>query len=436
MADSRQPAADGGIPLADPQSTKHSLEITVPADEVAAETARVVESLQKKIRLPGFRPGKVPAELIRSRYQSDIRQEVIEKLVPRHFFKKAEQEGLAVVGTPSVADVKFEPGEPLRFKAEFEVAPTIELKDYRDVPVPYQDPEISGEDVDKRIEELRGQKAEYVNVDPRPVENADYAVLALESLAGAPSPIKHDELTLHVGGEDTLGDFSENLTGMTPGEAKEFDVRYPDDFGQAKLAGKTIRFRAVLKGIRRKELPELNDEFARDLGDYQNLEELREAVRKSLFAERQFFAQQEAKNGIVDALVERHEFPVPEAFIERQIESEVERNLHMLAAEGVDPRSIKLDWEKVKASQRDKAIHDVKASLLLSRIAEAEQIFATTEEVDREVQRIARQAREPVAATRKRLEKDDGVRRIANRIRTDKTLSFLFEHARKEAPEA
>jgi trigger factor len=420
--------------LSDPQSTKQSLEITVPVNEVEAETARVVESLQKKIRLPGFRPGKVPLDLIRRRYNSEVRHDVLEKLIPRHFFKRAEQEGLAVVGTPNVSDVKLEPGEPLRFKAEFEVAPTIELKDYRDVVVPYQDPEIADADLETRIAQLREQKADYANVDPRPVESGDYAVLALQSLAGAPGqPIKQDEVTLHIGGEDTLPDFSTNLTGMTPGETKEFDVHYPEDYGQPRLAGKTVRFRATVKGIRRKELPELNDEFARDLGDYQNLDELREAVRKAIFAERQFIAQQEAKAKIVDALVERHEFPVPEAFVERQIEAEVERNLRMLAAEGVDPRSIKLDWEKVKESQRDKAVHDVKASLLLDRIAEAEQIYATQEEVDREIQRIARQEREPVIQTRKRLEKDDAVRRIASRIRTDKTLGFLFEHARKEA---
>lgn len=420
--------------MSDPQSTKQSLEITVPVNEVEAETARVVESLQKKIRLPGFRPGKVPLDLIRRRYNSEVRHDVLEKLIPRHFFKRAEQEGLAVVGTPNVSDVKLEPGEPLRFKAEFEVAPTIELKDYRDVVVPYQDPEIADADLETRIAQLREQKADYANVDPRPVESGDYAVLALQSLAGAPGqPIKQDEVTLHIGGEDTLPDFSTNLTGMTPGETKEFDVHYPEDYGQPRLAGKTVRFRATVKGIRRKELPELNDEFARDLGDYQNLDELREAVRKAIFAERQFIAQQEAKAKIVDALVERHEFPVPEAFVERQIEAEVERNLRMLAAEGVDPRSIKLDWEKVKESQRDKAVHDVKASLLLDRIAEAEQIYATQEEVDREIQRIARQEREPVIQTRKRLEKDDAVRRIASRIRTDKTLGFLFEHARKEA---
>lgn len=420
--------------MADPRSSRQSLEIVVPVPDVEAETERVVASLQKKVRIPGFRPGKVPADLIRSRYQSDIRHEVLEKLLPRHFFERAEREGLAVVGTPNVKDVHFEKGQPLKFTAEFEVAPSIELKEYKELTVPYQDPEITDEDVARRLEQLRQQKAEYVNVDPRPLESGDYAVVALESLAGVEQPVRQDELILEIGGDETLSDFTANLLGASPGDEKEFDVRYPEDYGQAKLAGKTVRFHARVKGIRRKEVPEANDEFARDLGDYQNLEEVREAVRKALFAERQFFAQQEAKNKLVEQLVEAHEFPVPEAFVDRQIELQVERNLEMLAAEGVDPRSVKLDWAKVKESQRDKAVRDVKASLLINKIADAEQIYATQDEVDREVQRLARQAREPVAATRKRLEKEDAIRNIASRIRTEKTLEFLFEHARKEAP--
>lgn len=422
--------------MADLQNIKQSLEITVPVTDVEVETERVIGSLQKKVRIPGFRPGKVPADLIRNRYASDIRHEVLEKLLPRHFFKRAEQEGLEVVGTPNIKDVHFEKGEPLKFTAEFEIAPSVELKEFKGLTVPYQDPEITDEDVSKRIEQLRQQKAEYVNVDPRPLDNGDYAVVSLESLSGAESPIKQDELTLQVGGEETLPDFTSNLLGASPGDEKEFDVHYPDDYGQVKLAGKTIRFRAGVKAIRRKEVPELNDDFARDLGDYQNLEELREVVRKAIFAERQFMAQQEAKNKLVEQLVDMHEFPVPEAFVERQIEISVQRQLELLAAEGVDPRTIKLDWEKVKESQRDKAVRDVKASLLINKIADTEQLFATQDEVDRELQRIARQDREPVAATRKRLEKNDGIRMIVNRIRTEKTLNLLFEHARKEAPVA
>jgi trigger factor len=420
--------------LADTQNIKHTLEISVPVAEVERETARVIESIQKKARLPGFRPGKVPLDHIRRSYADAIRHEVLEKLVPKYFFKRAEEESLNVVASPNITDVQFKPGEPLRFKAEFEVAPTFELKEYKGLTVSYQDPEISDEDIAKRLEEIREQKAQYVNVDPRPVAEGDHVVLALESLSGVSGPpIKQEEATLHIGGEEMVRGFSENLLGMTPGEEKDFDVTYPEDYCQEKLAGKTVRFHAKLKGIRRKELAELNDAFAQDLGDYKNMDEVRQAIRDALFAERQFFAQQEAKNKLVDILVDAHEFPVPEAYIERQIEAQVESQLRMLAGEGVDPRSIKLDWEKLKETQREKAIREVKGSLLLGKIADAEAIHATNEEVDREVQRIARQSREPVAAVRMRLEKEDALRRIASRIRTEKTLSLLFEQARKEA---
>lgn len=416
-----------------PDTLRKTLELTIPSEEVSKATERAISSIQKKVRLPGFRPGKAPASLIQKRFEDDIRQDVLKELIPKYFWKRAEDEGLAVVGTPDISEVHFHPGEPLRFKAEFEVAPEIELKEYKGLTVLYREPEISDEDVARRIEELRDQKAEYVNVDPRPLADGDYAVLALESLAGVTPPVQQDEVSLHVGGEDTLPGFSDNLRGMSPGEEKEFDVTYPEDFGQPKLAGKTIRFRARVKGVRRKELPEVNDEFAQDLGDFVNVEELREAVRKSLFLERQFIAQQEAQNKLVEKLVDLHDFPVPDAFVDRQIELQVERHLQGLAAEGVDPRTVRIDWDRIRPSQRDRAVREVKASLLLNKIAEREGIYATNEEVDREVQRIAKQAREPVAATRMRLQKEDGLRRIASRIRTDKTLNFLFEHATKVA---
>jgi trigger factor len=210
-------------------------------------------------------------------------------------------------------------------------------------------------------------------------------------------------------------------------------VAYPEDYGSERLAGKTVKFHVVVKGLRRKDLPEVNDEFAQDMGDYRSVEELRDAIRKSIFAQRQYEAQQEAKNKIIDKLVELHEFPVPEIFVDRQIKNRVEQSLRAMAAEGVDPRGIKLDWAKVKESQHDKAVHEVKASMLLSRIAEREAIHATRDEVDREVERIARQNREPVAALHMKFEKDGTLGRIANHIQTEKTLSFLFEQARKTA---
>jgi trigger factor len=416
------------------EGCKHALEISVPAEEVEAETGRVLTDVQKRAKLPGFRPGKAPASLIRRQYNAEIRQQVLENLVPRYFNQEVEQQDLHIVGRPDITDVHFHDGEPLRFKAEFEVAPEIELGDYTDIEVPYQDPEVTDEDVNNRIEELRNQKAQFVNVDPRPVEDGDFAVLSLESLSGVEGePVRQEELMLHVGGPDTLPAFTENLRGMTPGEAKEFEVTYPEDYGSERLAGKTVRFTATLKGIRRKDLPELNDEFAQDLGDYRTLDELRDAVRKNLFAQREYEAQQQAKNRIVDRLVEKHDFPVPEVFVERQIVNRVEQSVRSLAAEGVDPGKLKLDWGKIKEAQREKAIREVKASLLLSRVAEREAIQANQDEVDREVERAARQNREPVAAARLRFEKDGTLGRIANHIQTEKVLNFLFEHARKTA---
>ncbi|HYL74594.1 MAG TPA: trigger factor [Bryobacteraceae bacterium] len=417
------------------EGCKHEVEITVPVDEIASETERVVANIQKKVRLPGFRPGKAPANLIRSKFAKEVREDVIENLLPKYFNQKMKEEELQVVGRPNVKDVHFKEGEPLTFKAEFEVAPTIELGEYRGVTVHYAEPEVTEEDVAKRLDEIRDQKAEFINVEPRPAVDGDYAVVALDSLAGVDEPIHQEEMVLHVGDKDTLPGFSDALRGMSPEEEKEFELAYPDDYGQEKLAGKTVKFRLKLKMIRTKELPELNDEFAHDLGDYTALADLQEAVRKSIFHEREYIAQQKAKDELLDKLIEAHDFPVPDTYIERQIESQLKQQLSELAERGIDPTKLKIDWGKLKDAQRPKALHDVKGTLLIDKIAERETIHATNDEVDHEIQRIAKQQREPVAAVRKKLDKEGITGRIAYRIRGDKTLNFLFEHARKEAPE-
>ena len=416
------------------EGCRHSLEIAIPTDEVQSETSRVIEDVRKRAKLPGFRPGKAPQSLIRQHFGQDIRQQVVENLIPKALQKQIEAENLNLVGRPDIKDLHFHDGEPLRFKAEFEVVPQIELGEYKDVEVPYHDPEVSDEDVNKRLGEIADSKSQYVNVDPRPLADGDYAVVALESTAGVEGePVKQDEMVLEIGGTDTFEAFTENLRGLSPGDEKDFEVTYPEDYGAARLAGKAVKFHATVKGLRRKELPELNDEFAQELGDYRTLDEVKDAIRKGIFAQRQHEAQTEAKNKIVDAIVDTHTFPVPEVFVERQIENRVEQSLRAMAEQGIDPRSIKLDWAKVKETQREKAVREVKASMLLSRISEREAIHATHDEVDREVEKIAKQQREPVAALHMKFEKDGTLGRIANHIQTEKTLSFLFEHARKTA---
>ena len=415
------------------EGCKHALEITVPLAEVEQETERAAAQIQGKARLPGFRPGKAPLSIVKTRFAGDIRQEVLDALVPRFLQAAVEQDNLHLVGRPNISDVHFHTGEPLRFRAEFEVAPTFDLGEYCGVTVTYNEPTVSDADVDERVEQIRDQKAQYVNEDPRPLVDGDYAVVSLESLEGVAEKVSQEELMLKIGDEATMKEFSESLRGASPDEAREFEVTYPEDYDRPNLAGKTVKFRAVVKAVRRKDLPELNDEFAKDLGDFKTLDELKETIRKSIFQEREHRAKEDAKQQLIDKLVDAHEFPVPDAYIDRQIQINVENQLRSLAAQGVDPNQIKLDWEKVRETQKPRAIRDVKASLLLDKIGEREAIAPTQEEVDREVARIARQQREALAVTRAKLQKEGGLARIAGHIRTDKTLNFLFDQARKEA---
>jgi trigger factor len=420
------------------EGCKHEIELVVPVEEIDKETTLVVEDIRKKAALPGFRPGKVPASLIRTKFASEVRQDVMERIIPKAFRKYADGEKLEVVGTPSVVDMHYHAGEPLKFKAQFEVAPVVELRDdYRGLTVPYREPVVTEEEVEARLQALRAQKAEYINEDPRPATATDHVLIALRSLSPLEGgELNENEVALELGHADTMAAFTENITGMEPGDVKEFTITYPDDYGAERLASKTVTFACTLKTIRRKEMPDLNDEFAQDLGDFKSLDELREAARRSIFADRDNTARQEAHNAILDSLVDLYDFPIPQSYVDQQVESIIENRLRSLASQGVDPKTLNLDWDKLKESQAPRALKDVRASLLLEKVADREAIHATREEVDGEVQRIARQEREAVASVRRRLEQDGTLGRIAGHIRTQKTLNFLFEQANKVEPPA
>jgi trigger factor len=420
--------------LADTQTCKREVELEVGILEVEAERDRVAAQFASQARLPGFRPGKAPAAMIRSRFATDIRQQLVENLIPKAFREYAEKNELKVIGQPNVVDIHFHDGSPLKFKTEYEVAPVFELGTYKGLEVPYVQPEVAEADVEARLNEIRGQKADYVNIDPRPAGKGDFAVVALRSISGVEGdPIKQDDMMLEVGGEETMEEFTAALQGMSPGEAKEVDVAYPADYGAERLAGKTVRFELALQMLRMKELPELNDDFAKDLGDFQSLAEVRNEIRNGMLREREFMAQQEAKNKLVEQLVATHEFAVPEFYIDHQIKSTLETRLRDLAAAGADLSKVELKWEDVRASQLEQATKEVRASLLLDKIAERESVAVLEEEMEREVQRLARSEREPVAAVRKKLEEQGGMNQLAGRIRTDKTLKLLFDEARKVA---
>lgn len=417
------------------EGCKHSIEVTIPAEAMAAEIEKVTESIRSKATIQGFRPGKAPASIIRSRYAQEIRQEALENLVPRYLEQACERENLRVVSRPSIKDLHFHEGEAVHFKAEFEVAPEIELKDVRGLAVAYAEPVVTDEEVEQRLNQIRESRAELVNIDPRPAQDGDHCLVSLETISGVEGePLRQDDINIEIGGEDTFPAFSEALRGAVPGDEREAEVAYPENYSVDRLAGRTVRFRITLKQIRKKELPELNDDFARDLGDFQSIDEVRDEIRKAIFREKDYDAQVKAKNDLVDQIVAMHDFPVPEAYIDDRIEHMLDDRLRSLQAQGVDTSKIRIDWQKLRQNQYEQAKHDVKAALLLGKIASKENLHATEEEIDAEVQRIARQRREPVAAVRLKLEKDGAIQTIVNRIITDKTLKFLFDHAVKVPP--
>ncbi len=417
-------------------SCKRELEISIPWDEVQEQTDKIVASIRRTAKIPGFRPGKAPPPVVKSRYKAEIRKEIVEQLIPRYFWDEAKQNDLHVVGSPDVHDLEFEDGEPMRFRAEFEILPEFELGEYRRIEVPYSEPDVSSEQVEKELEGMREQQASYVNLDPRPLEDGDIAVLALKSEAVGDSPqVDQDDTTITLGEAGTLPEFTENLRGKSPGDEVDFAVRYPEDFGNEKLAGKEISFHATVKGLRKKELPELDDEFAADVGDFQTVDDVRAKIRDQMEEHFRRQATEAAKNKLMDKLIESHEFAVPEKLIEQQVIRRLERRLGALKQQGVDIEKLNIDWNKAGGNEREPAARDVKAGLILERIAKVESISATPEEINEQVRQYAAQEQQTVETARKKLAEDGTLDRIQGRISNDKALNFLFDEAEKvDAP--
>ena len=419
------------------EGCRHSLDITIPAEAYQTEMAAALSKIGGKVHLKGFRPGKAPAGIVRQYYSGEIRQKALDKLIPEYLKKEYDRQNLDVVSRPEIKDIDIKESGEVTLKAEFEVAPSFELGQYRELEVAYAEPQVSDADIDERINTVRQARAQYVNIDPRPAQDGDHCLVIMETIAGLDGePMKQDEVNIEIGGKDTFQAFSDALRGVEPGGFCEAEISYPEHYASERLSGKTVRFRIELKQIRLKEMPELNDEFAADLGDFKDLEELRAEIRRTIFRERESASQGEAKNALIETLVDAHEFPVPEVYVDQQVQNSIENQLRSLAGQGVDVSKLNLDWKELRKGQAARAQRDVRASLILEKVSSAEAIFPTQEEVDAELSRISKQQREPIAAVRMRLEKDGTLGRIASRIRTEKTLDLLFERAVKTAPVA
>ena len=430
-------------------TTKREIQVEVPVAEVNRQTDTLIQKYQKVARIPGFRRGHVPASIIRQRFSEEIKTDMVEALVPRFFRQEAERLSLHPVSQPRVTDLHLHDGEPLRFKAAFEVLPEIKLEGYKELRADRPEIAVSEADVEQALSDLRERHASFNPIEGRALADGDFAQVSLdgnpkaetssaqksEQKSGAAKssegqPVHMDEVLVEIAGKNTMPEFTEHLRGASAGDEKTFDVNYPQDTQDKRLAGKTFSYTVKVQSIKQKSLPELNDEFAKQLGEFQTVDDLRKAVREQMESERKHEAEHAAKEKLVGELIQRNDFEVPDSLIEQQIDIRIERGLRALAAQGLTSEQMKkLDLSRLRGAQREQAIHDVKAALLLERVAEEENIQVGEEEFDRELESLARQSKQTSEAVRARLTRDGGLDRIRTRIRNEKTLEFLYHQS-------
>ena len=421
-------------------SVKREIQIEIPAEEVTRQTESLIQKYQKLARLPGFRRGHVPASIIRQRFTEDIKSEVVEALVPRYFRSEAEKLGLKPVSQPRVTDLHIHEGQPLRFKASFEIMPELKVEGYKELRAEKPQVSVTDEEVENALNDLREQHATFASVEGRALADGDFAQVSFHGKPKEAEPasipdmgtktVHMDDVLVEIGGKNTMPEFTENLRGASAGEERTFEVKYPEDASDKRLAGKTFTYTVKVNSIKQKNLPELNEAFAKQLGEFDNLEEVRKRIRDGLEAERTHAAEHAAKEKLVEELVKCHEFDVPEALVERQIDIRLERGLRALAAQGMRPEDMKkMDLARLRAGQREQALNEVKASLLLEKIADEEKIEVGNEELDQEIEALAKQSKQTSEAIRARLTRDGALDRIRSRIRSEKTLNFLYQQS-------
>ena len=413
-------------------STRREIAVEIPVEEVTRETNSLIQKYQKLARIPGFRRGHVPASVIRQRFAEDLKSDVVEALVPRYFRKEADKQGLIPVSQPQVTDLQLKDNEPLRFKASFEVMPEIKVDGYKELRAEKPEVTVTDEEVEQSLNGVREQHATFTAVEGRALADGDYAQVSLDGKPkdGEDKPVHMDEVLVEIAGKNTMPEFTENLRGTSPGDERVFEVTYAQDATEQRLAGKTFTYTVKVQAIKQKSLPELDDQFAPQLGEFKTLDEVRQRIHESMESERKHAAEHQAKDKLVAELVKRSEFEVPEALVDRQIDVRLERGLRALAAQGMKAEDIKkMDLNRLRVGQREQALQEVKASLLLDKIAEEEKIEVSDEEIDREIDALATQSKQTPEAIRARLTRDGALDRIRNRIRSEKTLDFLYRQS-------
>jgi trigger factor len=416
--------------FADINETRKTVKVEISQDVVDAEIDRLARDYSRKARIPGFRPGKAPARVIKQRFKDQILHDVAQDLIPRAVDDALRERGVEAVDTPDVRDVTVEEGRPLTFTASFDTVPSFEPGDLSTITLQRAAVAIDDEAVGGALQRLRDRAARFEPVEGRGVDHGDTVVLDLERSDVSGQPDRHADVSIELGAKSNPPGFDEQLLGLEVGAIKSFVIHYPQDYPIGELANTDVSYTVTVKGLKRRVLPELDDEFAKDLGEFDTLDALKTRIREDLEHEAKHEADRALRADLMKQLAPRVPFEVPTSLVEREIDRRIEEFARRLVDQNVDPRQAGIDWNAFRESQREVARNTVAAALVLDEVTRREQIAVSDDEVEREVATYAERTGRTPAAVRAALEKEGGLSRIAAGLRREKSIDFVMSRAK------
>jgi trigger factor len=413
----------------DVNATRKNVRVEIPTDVVNAEIDRIARDYSRKARVPGFRPGKTPPRVIKQRYKDQILHDVAHDLIPRAVDNALREKGLEAVDTPDVRDVTIEEGHPLTFTASFDTVPTFDPGDLSTIALRRASSAINDEAVQLSLQRLRDRAARFEPVEGRGVDHGDTLVVDLERRDAGGTPDRHTDVSVELGAKANPPGFDEQLLGLEVGATKAFTIHYPADYPIGELANADVSYTVTVKGLKRRVLPELDDEFAKDLGEFDTLDALKTRVREDLEHEAKHAAEREDRAELMKQLATRLPFEVPASMIEREVNRRLEDFARRLVDQNIDPRQAGIDWTAFRESQREVAREAVAAALVLDEVTRREQLDVREDEVEREVARYAERTGRTPAAVRAALDKAGGLSRVHASLRREKSIDFVMARA-------
>jgi trigger factor len=408
---------------------KKSVEVEIPADLISNEAKRVTSEFTRHAKLPGFRPGKVPPSVVRTRFAKEIQDEVMTRLLSRSFRDAIADKGVEPVGDPQLQHIDpYIEGAPVKYKAEFEVKPHIELREYHGIEIDEPKIEVKESDVDNMIERLREQASSYRVESERGLQDADFAMIEITTSSEGIAPETRSG-HFRVGEETPMPELHDALRGKKAGQTASFDKSYGEDAANENFRGKTIHHEVTLKEIRVQEKPEVSDEFAKSVGGWDTVAQMRETIAADIRKHRELEGLRVKRNQIGEHLLAIHNFDVPDALVEEELGKSLQNYARFLASQGVDVEKADLDWNKISEDFRPEAVKRVKRGLILEAIAKKENLVVSDVEVDAEIRRAANESGRDFAEVKHRLVHDGGYEALRASLAQEKALDFILKEA-------